>query len=143
MMQVATESHAAGSLPTGTCYKVLMWEDGALSAEEMDAWQNARREILARMRDAGIKGARGTLAQLGSELRELSTRAVVTPLSTYCPAGLSLARVSALAAELQRAEQVLACRLTPCTATVLVELNGEEGIDTLVSRWANATPGIT
>lgn len=140
---VATESHAAATAPTGTCYKVLMWEAGALSPEALDAWQEARRELLARMRDAGVKGARGTLAKLGEELRELSARAVITPLSTYSPAGLSLTRVGALAAKLLREEQVLACRLTPCTATVLVELSGEKGIDALIARWCSATPEIT
>ena len=142
MSKVTTESHAGSNFPEGTCYKVLMWEDGALSAEQLDTWQETRRELLARMRDAGIKGARGTLARLGEELRELSTRAVITPLSTCAQAGLPFTRVGALAAELQREEQVLAYRLTPCTATVLVELTGEEGIDSLVSRWSSCTPEV-
>ena len=142
MSKVATESHAGSAFPGGTCYKVLLWEDGALSPGQLDAWQTTRRELLARMRDAGIKGARGTLAKLGAELRELSTRAVITPLSTCAQASLSLTRVGALAAKLQREEQVLAYRLTPCTATVLVELTGEEGIDVLVSRWSTSTPEV-
>ena len=142
MNKVATQSHAGSKFPGGTCYKVLMWEDGVLSPAQLEAWQQTRRELLARMRDAGIKGARGTLAKLGDELRELSTRAVITPLSTCAQASLSLTRGGALAAELQREEQVLACRLTPCTATVLVELTGEEGIDTLVSRWSRTTPEV-
>ena len=87
--------------------QVLLWEDGALSPGQLDAWQATRRELLARMRDAGIKGARGTLAKLGAELRELSTRAVITPLSTCAQASLSLTRVGALAAKLQREDQVL------------------------------------
>lgn len=143
MSNVATESHAKGAPPAGTCYKVLMWEAGALSPEQLDAWQQARRELLARMRDAGVKGARGTLAQLGAELRELSTRAVSAPLSTCPQSRQSLTRVGALAAELLREEQVLACRLTPCTATVLVELSGEEGINALVARWVTTTPELT
>ena len=142
MSKVATESHAGSAFPGGTCYKVLLWEEGALSPGQLDAWQATRRELLARMRDAGIKGARGTLAKLGAELRELSTRAVITPLSTCAQASLSLTRVGALAAKLQREEQVLAYRLTPCTATVLVELTGEEGIDALVNRWSTSTPEV-
>ncbi|MBQ8377373.1 MAG: 16S rRNA (cytosine(1402)-N(4))-methyltransferase RsmH [Akkermansia sp.] len=94
------------------------------------------------MRDAGIKGARGNLARLGEELRELSQQAVVAPLDTCAQAGLSLARVGALAAKLQREEGLLAYRLTPCSATVLVELTGEEGIDSLVARWCTATPDL-
>lgn len=143
MNNVATESHASAGDPTGTCYKVLMWEAGALSDEQLNTWQETRQELLARMRDAGIKGARGTLTKLGEELRELSTQAVVAPLCTCPQASLSLTRVGALAAKLLREEQVLAYRLTPCTATVLVELNGEEGIDALVARWVAATPEIT
>ena len=136
MSIAATQNHAAATTPAGTCYKVLMWEEGALSPAELDAWQTARRDLLARMRDAGIKGARGTLARLGAELRELSARAIAAPLDTCARASLSLTRVGALAAKLQRADEVLAYRLTPCSATVLVELSGEEGIDTLVSRWS-------
>lgn len=142
MSSVATESRAVSTLPSGTCYKVLIWEDGALSPEQLNAWQNARRELLARMRDAGIKGARGNLARLGEELRELSQQAVATPLDTCVQAGLSLTRVGALAAKLQREEGLLAYRLTPCSATVLVELTGEEGIDTLMARWCSSTPEL-
>lgn len=142
MSKVATQSHAAQTAPAGTCYKVLMWEDGALTAEQLDAWQTARRELLSRMRDAGIKGARGTLAMLGDELRELSARAIATPLDTCAAASLSLTRVGALAAKLQGEAAVLAYRLSPCSATVLAELVGEEGIDTLVSRWAASTPEL-
>ncbi len=142
MSKASTQSHAGATPPAGTCYKVLMWEAGALTAEQLDAWQTARRELLARMRDAGIKGARGNLAKLGEELRELSVRAIATPLDTCPQAGLPLTRVGALAAELQRAEEVLAYRLTPCSATILVELSGEEGIDTLFSRWCGKDAGM-
>ena len=142
MSSAATESHATAGTPAGTCYKVLMWEDGALRPEQLTAWQNARRELLARMRDAGIKGARGNLARLGEELRELSQQAVAAPLDTCAQASLSLARVGALAAKLRREEGLLAYRLTPCSATVLVELTGEEGIDSLVARWCTATPDL-
>ena len=142
MNTVTTQSYAAATSPGSTCYKVLMWEEGALPTEQLNAWQATRRELLARMRDAGIKGARGTLSKLGAELRELSTRAVVTPLSTCAQASLSFTRVCALAAKLQREEQVLAYRLTPCSATILVELSGEEGIDTLVNRWSSSTPEV-
>ena len=142
MSKVATQSQAAASLPGGTCYKVLMWEDGALPAAQLEAWQTARRDLLARMRDAGIKGARGTLAKLGEALRELSAESIARPLDTCAAASLSLTRVGALAAKLQREEAVLAYRLTPCSATILAELVGEEGIDTLVSRWAASTPEL-
>lgn len=142
MSGAATESHATAGTPAGTCYKVLMWEEGALSPEQLTAWQNARLELLARMRDAGIKGARGNLARLGEELRELSQQAVAAPLDTCAQAALSLTRVGALAAKLQREDGLLAYRLTPCSATVLVELTGEEGIDSMMARWTAATPDL-
>lgn len=142
MSSVATESRATSATPAGTCYKVLMWEACALSEAALNAWQDARHELLAHMRDAGIKGARGNLARLGKELRELSQQAVVAPLDTCAQASLSLTRVSALAAKLQREEGLLAYRLTPCSATVLVELTGEEGIDAMMTRWASATPEL-
>ena len=139
MNKVATQSHAAASPPTGTCYKVLLWEEGALAPEQLHAWQEARRDLLSRMRDAGIKGARGTLARLGEELRELSEQAVVRPLDTCAQAGLSLTRVGALAAKLQSEVTVLAYRLSPCSAAILVELSGEESLDELVKRWSSST----
>ena len=142
MSSIATESLATSATPASTCYKVLIWEDCALGAAQLTAWQEARRELLARMRDAGIKGARGNLTRLGKELRELSQQAVVAPLDTFPQAALSLTRVGALAAKLQREEGLLAYRLTPCSATVLVELAGEEGIDSMVARWCSATPEL-
>ena len=135
-------SYAAAHAPGGTCYKVLMWEEGALSPAQLEAWQSARQALLARMRDAGIKGARGTLAKLGAELRELSTEAVEKPLDTCTQAGLSLTRVGALAAKLRGADEVLAYQLRPCSATVLVELLGEEGLDVLLRRWCASTPEL-
>ena len=142
MNEVASQSHATAAAPASTCYKVLMWEDGALSPEQLNAWQNARRELLARMREAGIKGARGTLSKLGAELRELSASAIAAPLSTCPQSSLCLTRVGALAAMLQNEADLLAYQLTPCSATILVELSGEESIDTMLSRWSSSTPEV-
>lgn len=142
MSKVTTQSYAATGSPAGTCYKVLMWEEGILPPEQLDAWQQARRDLLTRMREAGIKGARGTLAKLGAELRELSQKYVVLPLDTCAQASLSLTRVGALAAELQRVEGLLAYRLTPCSACILVELVGEVGIDSLITRWSAQNPEL-
>lgn len=88
---------AMGHRPTGSCYRVLMWEEGALTDDELEAWQRERAALLARMRDAGVKGARGTLGSLERELRELSARAIEGPLSTREGAGLSRTRAEALA----------------------------------------------
>ncbi len=142
LMTPRQTSWASAACPVGTCYRVLLWEAAALPAESLAAWREARAQLLSRMRDAGVKGARGLLRQLEEELRCLTHSAVAEPLATCPRAALSLARVSALEAALQAESGVLAYRLTPCCATVLVELVGEASLPTLLERWAAATPEI-
>ena len=141
MNREATIVRATGARPGGSCYRVLMWEEGALSDEELEAWQKERAALLTRMRDAGVKGARGTLAGLERELRELSTRAVEAPLATRGGAGLSRTRAEALAQTLAQEPGLLGYRITANSADILLELTGEEGVDALLRRWAEATPG--
>ena len=133
---------AAENPPSGTCYRVLMWEKSALDPAAVAAWETERKQLLQRMCEAGIKGARGKLAALEGELRELRTRAVEAPLATCSQTAFSYARVDALAQVLAGEAGVLAFRLTPCAAEVLVELTGEEGIDSMVARWAAAAPEV-
>ncbi|MCQ2364764.1 MAG: 16S rRNA (cytosine(1402)-N(4))-methyltransferase RsmH [Akkermansia sp.] len=133
---------AADAPPSGTCYRVLMWEEAALEPAAVAAWEQAKKDLLQRMCEAGIKGARGKLAAAEAELRELRTRAVEAPLATCAQAAFSYARVDALAQVLASEAGVLAFRLTPCAAEVLVELTGEEGLDTMTARWAAATPEV-
>ncbi len=135
-------SWASAAEPAGTCYRVLLWEASALPEEGLSAWRAARAQLLARMRDAGIKGSRGLLGQLGEELRGLTRSAIAEPLATCPQAAFSLARVSAMAACLRAEAGVLACRLTPCSATVLVELVGEEGLEARVARWVASVPEL-
>lgn len=130
--------HAADTLPTGACYRVLMWEQNALPTETLENWSSARKELLARMRDAGIKGSRGVLAQLENELRELTTRAVEAPLATCARSARLITRVGALEAALQADTGVLAYRLHPAAVEVLVQLQGELGVDALVAQWQAA-----
>ncbi len=141
-MPLRQHSWASASTPGGTCYRVLLWEACALPDEALSAWRASRAQLLARMREAGIKGSRGLLGQLEAELGSLTRSAIAEPLATCPQAGLSLARVDALAACLQAEEGLLAYRLTPCCATVLVELVGEEGLHSRLSRWAASTPEL-
>ncbi|MCQ2372353.1 MAG: 16S rRNA (cytosine(1402)-N(4))-methyltransferase, partial [Akkermansia sp.] len=141
MNREATIVRATGARPGGSCYRVLMWEEGALSDEELEAWQKERAALLTRMRDAGVKGARGTLAGLERELRELSTRAVEAPLATRGGARVSRTRAEALAQTLAQEPGLLGYRITGNSADILLELTGEEGVDALLRRWAEATPG--
>ncbi len=142
-MMLRQTSWAAATAPGGTCYRVLMWEASALPEADLAAWRTARAQLLARMRDAGIKGSRGLLGQLGEELRNLTHSAIAEPLATCPAAAFSLARVDALGACLRAEAGVLAYRLTPCCATVLVELVGEEGLDAHLARWVATAAELT
>ena len=140
MSRAVTLIRAMGNRPNGSCYRVLMWEEGALSDDELEAWQRERAGLLARMRDAGVKGARGTLGTLERELRELSARAIEGPLHTREGAGLSRTRAAALAGALAQEPGLLGYRIAGRSAEILLELTGEEGVDALLHRWAAATP---
>lgn len=142
-MPVPSPIHASPAEPSGTCYRVLLWEDGALDAEALHRWQHTRADLLALMREAGIKGSRGTLAELENRLKQAAVEALETPLATCAQAALPHARVGALADALQADAQVLAYRLTPCSAQVLVQLSGEESMEALVARWAASCPELT
>lgn len=134
--------------PGGVCYRVLLWEEDALPPQQLEAWRTGRRELLAAMRDAGIKGSRGRLSELAEQLRELTAQLIAAPLDACAEArSFSYARVEQLAEDLSAAlsagEGVLAYCLTSCTLSVLVELRGEEGVDAWVDRWRSASPELT
>ncbi len=128
--------------PEGTCYRVLMWEACALSDEQMAVWVARRADLLARMRDAGIKGARGTLSKLATELQELTAEHIEKPLYSAPRAGFCVARVEALEACLREDTNALAYRLGAAYAEVLVQLSSGEGVDAMVARWQAATEGM-
>lgn len=136
--------HARRETPGGVCYRVLLWEADALPPQQLEAWRAQRKELLAAMRDAGIKGSRGRLAELSQQLRGLTSEQIEAPLAACDLArSFSYARVEKLAAELTADEGVLAFRLASCTASVLVELRGEEGVDACIARWKASTPALT
>ncbi len=141
-MTTRQTSWGSAAEPLGTCYRVLLWEACALPETSLEAWRASRADLLARMREAGIKGSRGLLGQLEGELRTLTRSAIAEPLDTCPQAAFSLARVDALAACLRAEAGLLAYRLTPCCATVLLELQGEEGLESRIARWVAATPDI-
>ena len=128
--------------PTSTCYRVLMWEPCALPAELTAEWSNRRRELLSRMRDAGIKGARGTLNQLENELKSLTVKLIEEPLAQAPRAAFSFARAEALGKALQAHGAVLAYRLGTATAEILLQIQGEESMADMLSAWQAATPGM-
>ena len=136
------QTRATARQPEGTCYRVLMWEACALSAEQLTAWQGERKRLLAEMRDAGIKGARGKLATLETQLNELNIKHIEHPLTLIPRAAFSFARVDALAACLCEDAAVLAYRMGSAAAEVLVELTGTESPDAMAARWQQSTPGM-
>ena len=142
MSTQAIQSGVFARQPEGTCYRVLMWEASALSEEQMTAWATRRADLLARMRDAGIKGSRGTLGKLAAELQALTAEHIETPLYSAPRAGFCVARAEALVACLREDTNALAYRLGAAYAEVLVQLSNGEGVDTLVARWQAATPGM-
>ena len=142
MSSLPLYTHARASAPAGTCYRVLLWEVGTLSDEQLNAWKATRTELLGQMRTAGIKGARGTLARLSSELREAAVRYIEEPLAACAGTGKP-EQLAPLAKALQHEESVLSWQLRTGSADLLVELRGEEGIDSLLARLSAATPELS
>lgn len=135
-------TRASAKPPQGTCYRVLMWEESALSPETLRGWEQQRRELLGRMRDAGSKGARGLLSRLEKELNGLTVSMLEAPLAQAPRAAFSFARAEALGEALQAHDAVLAYRLGAATAEVLMQMVGEESVADMLERWQAATPGI-
>ena len=153
---------------TGICYRVLLWEDAALDRAQLESWRARKRELLQAMRDAGIKGSRGRLAELTRELAELTRRCIEEPLAERAAAaegaaadassaaGESLpagegtdaakndeaatrrARCRELLDHLKQDGGVLGCRLSSVSADILCAPTGEEGIDAALERWLSA-----
>lgn len=144
MIPGATRSGARSTGPSGICYRVLAWARGVLGEDEIAAWKAQRTALLQRMRDAGIKGSRGLLRELEEELATLTKHAIEEPLSARCAAGSrytradvsagSTAEPDALVESLASDTTVLAYRLHPAWVELLVQLEGEEGVDTLPPR---------
>lgn len=135
-------TRAKATPPTGTCYRVLMWESCALPAAQFSEWNERREDLLGRMRDAGIKGARGLLKQLETQLHTLTVDLIETPLTLAPRAAFSFARAEALGEALQAHDAVLAYRLGTAAAEVLMQMQGEESVADMLSRWQAATPGM-
>lgn len=133
---------AAEKPPTGTCYRVLLWESGAVPPDGMAQWRQERTVLMQHMQEAGLKGSRGRLGQLSSQLEELAVKCIKAPLATCPRGGFSHARVSALADCLRSDASVLAFRLGAADAEILMEPTGEEAPDETISRWQNAVPGM-
>ncbi len=118
-----------------TSYRVLLWEANALDAINQTDWEAQRAQILDAMRDAGIKGSRGLLAQLSAQLKELRNKYFETPLSTSAPDALALTRVKAIAQALRDEPALLGYRIEGMGLSLLLELEGEESLDSILRRF--------
>ena len=125
--------------PEGTCYRVLMWERSALSTEHLQEWEARKADLLAGMRNAGIKGSRGKLAALTQELAALTEEFIIKPLATAPRAGFCVARAEALVKRLHEDNAVLGYSLGNASAEILTGISSEESLDTMVARWQSAT----
>lgn len=137
-----TTAHTAGVFARhaeGTCYRVLMWEACALSAEHLAEWKAQKAAVLAQMKDAGTKGSRGLLGKLSEQLKSIDFQYIEKPLIESERAAFSFARADALVAQLREDTATLAYKLHAAGAEVLAQLPAGESLDTMVQRWQAAT----
>ena len=143
MSEVAAEYWVAPQAPSGgTCYRVVLWEQDALSAETIASWQQQRAALLERMQTAGIRGSKGSLAALSGELKELNFNAIEKPLDFCTRAVHALTRAGELRTSLREDAGVLGYRLGAVGLSVWLELSGEDGVDAHIGRWQAAAPEV-
>lgn len=130
----------------GTCYKILLWTQNAIAESKLSLWREQRSLILAEMRDAGIKGSRGKLAQFAAQLRELSEELIYKSLEAINADESSHTRIGALAPALREAakrrEGLLAYSYGAEHIELLLELTGEAGLDEQIAPWLASCPEI-
>ena len=126
----------------GMCYRVVFWELAALSPEVVAEWKQQRADILARMQEAGIRGAKGHLATLEKELKALNLNTIENSLDFCTRAEHALTRAGKLRAALREDADVLGYRMGEAGVSVWLELSGEAGVEEHVSRWMAAAEGV-
>lgn len=137
-----TVVYAGQQEPVGICYRIVMWEADALPQSSLEEWKDARKELLAAMRDAGIKGARGKLSGLEKELHELNCRVIEGPLATCPRRALACTRANALALLLAAEEGVLGFRMGACSVEVLLQAGEECDLVAMQESWKRSTEGV-
>ena len=139
MSEQEAESWIAPHPPEGgACYRALIWLLDAVSEQFFSACKHKRAELVARMRDAGTRGARGALALAQQELHNLN-RDIRQQAFAFRTRAQSV-RIGALRAALQADGGVLGYRLGDAAAEVWVELTDEIGVDEHVRQWKEALP---
>lgn len=137
-----TVVYAGKQEPEGICYRLVMWEAGALPEGSLAEWQTARKGLLAAMRDAGIKGARGKLAELGVALRELNSRMIEGPLTTCVQRALTCTRANALAKKMACEAGVLGFCIGVSSLEVLLQATEECDPNAKQAEWKQSVEGV-
>ena len=125
-------------------YLVTFWTDGALSPEDVSAWNAAKAANAEEMSRAGQKGAYGKLAELGERLNGTFETIVERVLAEGRHGVESPSERLALLEALEAGEgyQLIAAGMFGNHAHVLMGLTGECGIDACVRMWRLAAPSM-
>ena len=140
MSGAGAECWVAEQVPIGgTCYRVLLWLQNALPPGQTDAWKQARAALLEQMSAAGVRGAKGVLASLSHELKELNYNTIEKALDFCTRAEPALTRVrEALLAD----AGTLGYRLGASAVEVWLQLGTEDGVDAHIAHWQAAAPEV-
>lgn len=142
MSGTETITWAADTAPDGFCYRLLLWDTETLPEAQLHEWKEAIAGVMARMRDAGIRGARGTLAALENEMRELNCRLVESPLATQVRGAFTHTRANAVATRLSGMPGVFAFRLAACTAELVIQPDADHTPESFAAAVCEAGEGV-
>lgn len=134
--------YAGQQEPEGICYRLVMWVAGALPEGSLAEWQMARKGLLTAMQEAGIKGARGKLAELGAALRELNSRMIEGPLATCTRSALTCTRANALAKMMAQEAGVLGFCIGASGLEVLLQATEECDPNAKQAEWKQSVEGV-
>ncbi len=121
-----------------TAYRVFLWGQGSLPDELLAQWQQKRKSLLQSMQDAGVKGARGRLKSVESELESLTVELIEKPLLTASYDELLCTRASASAEAMRSIAGLLGYELRGDALILLLELQGEQSLPDLISACLGA-----
>ncbi len=141
MSKQEAECWAAPHPPGGrTCYRVVMWLVDAVDEQMLIVCRRKRAEIVQRMQQAGVRGARGVLSEAQHELQTLNRNICRAAFDFFTRA--QGVRASELRAALRADAGVLGYRLGDAAAEVWLELVDEEGVGEHIARWQAALPDV-
>ncbi len=142
MSEQEAESWVAHHPPDGgSCYRVVMWQQGAVDHRHLTAWKAARAGYVERMQQAGLRGTRGALAREREELQAYN--ASISSEAFAFRTRAQDVRTGGMREALRADAGVLGYKLGNGAAEVWLELSGEVGVDFHVQSWQAAAPKVT